>query len=248
MTAIKSVLNIVSCENRKIYGQQKYKIMLIVTAAIIAGGALIGLIPGSFLGLTMANYPFTALSLINYIIAPLAVFMLAADLLAGEIAGSEIKVLLTRPVSRISVLLAKAVSIAGYAGLLLAEGLIISGLLSISLSGFLSFSVSAMLWSYLVGFVPVLTLVAMSVMIASMLKSGTSCFSFCLLAYAGFTVFGLVFSTLSPALFTSYLGIGSMVIGSAVPVASLLTGIGILAGYALLFLSAGSLKFSSREF
>jgi hypothetical protein len=85
-------------------------------------------------------------------------------------------------------------------------------------------------------------------MIASMFKSRTSCFGFCLLAYAGLTVFGLIFPNLSPALFTSYLGIGSMVIGSVIPVSSLLTGIGISAGYGLVFLSAGGIKFMNREF
>jgi ABC-2 type transport system permease protein len=248
MTAMKSILTVASCENQKIYRQQKYRILPAVTAAVIAAGAFVGLIPGNFFRLTMANYPFTVLSLMNYIIAPLAAFMLAADLLSVEMAGNEIKVLLTRPVSRISVFLAKALSIAGYAGLLFAEGLILSCVFSAMLSGFSSFSIAAVLSAYTMGFIPALTITAMSVMIASALKSGTSCFGFCLFAYTGFAVFGLVFSRLSPVLFTSYLGIGSMVIGSVIPVSSLMTGIGVLAGYALVFLSAGGLKFMSKEF
>jgi hypothetical protein len=105
-----------------------------------------------------------------------------------------------------------------------------------------------MLMAYIVGFFPVLTFVSMSVMLASMLKSGTSCFSFCLFVYIGFTILGIIFSNLSPAFFTSYLGIGSMVIGSIIPVSSLLMGIAILVGYALVFLSVSGLKFASREF
>jgi len=39
-----------------------------------------------------------------------------------------------------------------------------------------------------------------------------------------------------------------MVIGSPIPFGSLFTGIFILAGYALVFFSASSLRFENREF
>lgn len=244
---MKSIMTLVSCENQKIYRQKKYRILPVITAFIVIAGAAMGMIPGNILSFTMANYPYTVLSLLNYVLAPLAIFMLVSDLLSGEMAGSEIKVLLTRPVSRINVLLAKMVSIAGYIGLLLAGGYLISSILSILFAGF-SMNIITALAAYAIGLLPLLTLIAMSAMIASMLKSGTSCFSFCLIAYLGFTVLGLVFSGLSPAIFTSYLGIGSMVIGSAIPVSSLLMGIAVLVGYAPTFLSVSGLKFVGREF
>lgn len=247
MTSAKSILTLASCENIKIYRQRKYQILPVITALIIIAGAAVSIIPGNVFSLTMANYPYTVLSLMSYILAPLTIFMLVSDLLSGEIAGNEIKVYLTRPVSRVNALLAKTLAVTGYAGILLAEGLVLSGILSIIFAGFASFSIISVLAAYLVGFLPLVTMTAMSAMVASMMKSATSCFSFCLLAYAGFSVLGLVFSNLSPVLFTSYLGIGSMVIGSVVPVSSLLTGIAILIGYALTFLAVSGLKFADRE-
>jgi len=248
MTEIKSIAALVSCENLKIYQQWKYRILLAVTAIIIIASASVSMIPGNILSFTMANYPYTILSLLNYIIAPLAVFMLASDLLSGEMAGSEIRVLLTRPVSRFNVLLSKVLAIAGYAGLMLAGGFLLSGILSSIFTGFSPPNIFTALTAYAVGFLPLLTLITMSVMIASTMKSATSSFGACLITYLGFVVIGVIFSGLSPALFTSYLNIGSMVIGSVIPLSSLLAGIAILTGYSLAFLSVSGLKFAYMEF
>lgn len=245
---MKSILTLASCENMKIYRQRKYQILPIVTALIIIAGAAVSMIPGNVLSLTMANYSYTVLSLLNYILAPLTIFMLVSDLLSGEMAGSEIKVFLTRPVSRTNVLLAKTLAIGGYIGILLAEGLVISVVMSLFLAGLSAVNIVAVIAAYIIGFIPLITLIAMSVMVASMLKSGTSCFAFCLFTYAAFMVLGLVFSGVAPAIFTTYLGIGSMVIGNVIPVASLLTGVAVLIGYALVFISVGSLRFSGKEF
>lgn len=247
MTTVKSIMTLMSCENQKIYRQLKYRTLPVITAFIIITGGAVSMIPGNTLSFTMENYPYTILAILNYVIMPPIIFMLASDLLSGEMGGNEIKVLLTRPVSRSNILIAKVLSITCYAGIILVEGLVLSSIISIISAGFLSFNFVTIL-AYIVGFFPLLTLVAMSAMIASMLKSGTSCFSFCLIAYVGFMVLGLIFSGLSPALFTSYLGIGSMVIGSVIPFSSLLMGVGILVGYTLAFLSVSGLKFVDRDF
>jgi len=248
MNTIKSVMTLKSCENLKIFRQRKYQIYPVIVALILIGGAAVSMIPGNVLGFTMANYPYTVLSMLNYVFAPLAIFMLVSDLLSNEMAGDEIKVMLTRPVSRVNVLFAKIFAIAGYIGVMFAGGFLISGILSILSAGFSAVNILSALLAYIVGFIPMLTFITMSTLIASMSKSGTSCFSFCLFAYIGSMVLGLVFSSLSPALFTSYLGIGSMVIGSSIPVTSLLIGISILAGYALAFFSVSGIKFVGREF
>lgn len=248
MNTIKSVMTLKTCENQKIFRQRKYQIYPVIVALILVGGAAVSMMPGNVIGFTMENYPYTVLSMLDYVFAPLSIFMLASDLLSGEMAGDEIKVLLTRPVTRGNVLFAKIFSISGYVGILFTGSFFISSILSILSAGFSAINILCVLLAYIVGFIPMLTLVAMSAFIASMSKSGTSCFSLCLFAYIGCMVLGLVFSSLSPALFTSYLSIGSMVIGSSIPVASLLIGISILVGYALTFLSASGIKFVGREF
>lgn len=242
------IMNLVSCENRKIFSQRKYRVYLVVVSLIVIAGAAVSKLPGNIIGFTLANYPYTVLSMLGYFFAPIAIFMLASDLISGEIAGGEIRLLLTKPVSRASVLFAKVSSIAVYVGILYISQLMLSGIISMVFAGFAAISIPTAFMAYIVGYLPMLAMIAMSVGIASMLKSGTSCFGYSLLAYIGFNVLGLVFSGLSPAIFTSYLGLGSMVIGSAIPVASLLMGLVVLAGYSLTFLSLGGMRFAEREF
>ena len=97
------------------------------------------------------------------------------------------------------------------------------------------------------GFIPVLTVTAFSVMVGALAGSGTSCFFGCMAGYLGSMAVGIVFPAITPALFTSYMGIGRMVIGSSVPIAGLITGIVVLLAYGAAFLSAAVLRFLSRE-
>ena len=248
MTGIKSITALVSCENQKISYQKKYQIYPIVTLFIIIGAAAVSMLPNNFIGFTMNNYPYTVLSMLNYVFAPLAIFMLVSDNFSNEMSGNEIKVLLTRPVRRVNVLLAKTISIAVYVGIMLILGCMVSCILSIIFSGFASFNIITVLTTYAVGYLPLLTLIAMSSMIACTVKSGTACFAFCLMAYLGFMLIGWVFSKISPALFTYYLGIGGMTSGGHVPFSNLFMGIAVLIGYALIFLSVSAIKFVNRDF
>lgn len=248
MNNIKSIISLTASETQKIFKQKKYKIFLAVAALIIIGGGIFNMFPGRILNLAMPNYPYAVLSIICYVLAPLGIFMLSSAFLSGETASKEINVVLTRPVARYKVLLAKVAAIAGYIAILLVEGLILSSTLSIISSGITSVSISTVLSAYATGFIPLFTIIAMAVMIATLTKSETSCFTGCLLAYTGCLVLGIVFSGIYPALFTSYLGIGGMVIGSTVPFASFWLGVALTAGYALTFLSVSGLKFVSSDF
>ena len=239
---------LISCENQKILHQKKYRIYPIVTAIIIICGAAVSMLPKNIIGFTMSSYPYTVLSMLNYVFAPLAIFMLAADIFTNEMSGNEIKVLLTRPVNRVGVLLAKLFSVAVYVGIMLITGCFISSAFSLISRGISSFNIVAVLLTYIIGYLPLLAVVAMSAMIACIVKSGTACFTFCLLAYLGFMLIGLVFSKISPALFTYYLGIGGMMSGGSVPFANLFMGIVVLIGYTLIFLSVSAIKFVSRDF
>ena len=247
MNGTKGISVLCGVENKKIYGQIKYRLLLLMVAVVSIIGAFSGTLPGA-LHFTMENYPYTILSMISYVFAPLAIFMLASDLFSGEIEQGQIKVILTRPVARYKVLFAKVLSILGYVGTMLLTGLTVSSVTSIITSGFTSFSIITVILAYLTNLFPLIAITGIAVLVGVHAKESTSCFGLCLIAYIGCMVLGLVFSSLSPLLFTSYMGIGSMVIGSAIPFGSLFTGIFILAGYALVFFSASSLRFENREF
>lgn len=248
MNTFKTITSIVSLENTKIFSQRKYKIYLIFIAFIIIAGAFISRNQETILKFTMSNYPYTVLSIINYVFAPIVVFMLVSDVFSSEMAGDEIKILITRPISRINILIGKTLSVIIYLGLIFLISLVLSGILTIILSGLISFNILNSILVYIIGFLPVLTIIAMGVMIACISKSGTTCFMLCLLTYLIFIVLEYVFSSISPGIFTSYLDIGSMLAGSIIPINNLLIGISILIGYMLVFISIGGMKFTSKEY
>lgn len=231
----------------KMTSMTKFRLLPILFVGLIIAAAAVGSIPGSVIRLTMANFPYTVLSWLGYVIAPITAFMLTSDLLAGEIETGQIRILLGRPLTRIKILLAKLFSIIGYLAALYLLGFVVSSVISIATAGFSAFSIVSAVGAYIVGLLPVLALTAMAVMVAATVKSSTTSFALCLALYLGALLAGWVFSGLSPILFTSYMGIGGMISGASVPVASLLTGIGILLGYTAVFLSVSSLRFENKE-
>lgn len=245
---MKPILNIISCENIKIYNQTKYRIYPIIITLIILAGAIISGGQGSVLGFTMSNYSYSVLYMISYIFAPIAIFMLVSDIMSSEMASDEIKVLLTRPISRVNILIGKILAVLIYIGLIFLLGSILSTVLAIVFSGFASFSILNSIIVYIVGFLPMIALVSMAIMISTIAKSGTTCFCMCLFSYLGFMVLEVVFSNISAGIFTSYLNIGNMLVGSVIPVYNLLIGIAILIGYSLIFLSLGGIKFVEKGF
>lgn len=242
------ILRSIKNEWIKITAMTKFRLVPVLFVILVVTAAVVGNIPGSAISLVMANFPFTILSWLGYIIAPITVFMLASDLLAGEIENGQIRIVLGRPLARVKILLSKFLSIVGYLAALYLLGFVVSGALSIVTGGFTAFSILSAAGAYAVGLLPVLALAAMAVMVAATVKGNTSSFVLCLVLYLGASLIGWVFTGLSPILFTSYMGIGSMVGSASIPVTSLLTGMGIVLGYAILFLSAGSLQFEKKEF
>jgi len=244
---MKRIKNNVKNEFLKIGAMTKYRLFPILFVALLIIVTVVSNIPGNVVGLTLANFPFTVLSWLGYLIAPIAAFMLASDLLAGEVETGQIRIALARPLSRIKILFSKLVAIIGYLMVLYLLGFVTSSTISIAFTGLSGFSIMSAISAYALGILPVLVLAAMAIMVATSVKSSTSGFALCLCLYTGAMLLGWVFPSFSPMLFTSYMGIGSMVIGTSIPIVSLLTGIGILLGYSAMFLSVGSLRFEYKE-
>jgi len=232
----------VSGELVKIRSMFKYKLIFILSLA----GMLVVSATG-ILGVTKLNLPYNSLNFALQFLAPISMFMLASDLLAGEVASGEIKVWFLRPISRGKLFFAKLIAICIYELCILACFFLISLTASIVSAGISTVSVGSVFSAYLVGIVPLITFGALAVMCGAVTKSGTTCFFFSIFIYLGLWAVSIVFPKISSVLFTSYLGISSMVIGSTIPYKSLVTGLLILIGYAVAFVSAGVLRFQSRE-
>lgn len=237
MDSLRKLVCLSGIELTKIYSQRKYRILLALTAAVSAAPAL----PGSIL----SALPYTVLSVIMGLLAPLAAIMLAVDLVAGEVAHNEIRVLLIRPVEKYQVSASKAIAVSVYcAGMLLLAGTVSTALAA----GTAGFSALKILLAYMVSVIPIASLSAMFVLIAAVFRSDSAAFAASLALYVGSGAAGLFFPGIALLLPTTYLSMGTMVIGSTVPAANLLTGAAILIGYGCFSICLCGLVFQKKEF
>ncbi len=247
MSTLQMICRCRETEFLKLISQKKYRVMLIIVAIFPIAFALIHSIPNSYIRFSMDKFPYTLLSVASYFLLPLTAFMMASDIYAGEQERGELKIILTKPVTRIAASLGKVLAMITYHGLILTLLFIISSAISILNSGFGATNLFLTLIAYVLTLLPALTVCSMAAMISSMSHTSTSSFSINLLSYMGILILGLIFSGASPALFTTYTSIFKMVIGSSIPFSQFLLGIGILVGYTMIFLSAMTMAFDNKE-
>ncbi|MHB8065836.1 MAG: ABC transporter permease [Ruminiclostridium sp.] len=247
MSLLQMIWRCTETEFVKIISQKKYRVMVFLAALLPVALALIHTLPGSLIQFSMGKFPYTMLSVATYFLIPLTAFMMASDLFAGEQERGELKIMLTKPVSRISVSLGKFWAMLLYHVVILAVLLVLSSIISILEAGFGASNLLSVWIAYSLTLVPAMTICAMASLVATLTHTSTASFSICLLGYLGTMVVGLVFSGIAPALFTNYSSIYKMVIGSSIPIAQLLFGIGILLGYGMIFISAQIMIFEKKE-
>lgn len=248
MSQLKQLTALMQSEKQKVINQKKYWIYLFICFLLVLAGGWISINSSSVFQFTMEYYPYTVLSMVSYVLAPLAIIMMASDLITAENTSDEIKVLLTRPVSRQNIMTAKILTVMKYAAaVLLVCG---TGALIISVFAREVFKISMIKVgaAYLVGYLPLITMTSLVCMLANVIKSTSASFIVCIVGYLASFVVGMIYSGISPVLLTSYMGIGRMVIGNTIPFTSLISGIALLAGYTCIFLSVSSLYFDGKEF
>jgi len=112
-----------------------------------------------------------------------------------------------------------------------------------SLSGFWS-----SFGSYLLDVIPLISLVLMAVFINQLTKSSSLTMFLCILIYAILYILGIIFPTASGLFFTGYMQWHKLWLGSTIPFGAMLSKIGILCGYSLVFAGAGFYLFDRRDF
>ncbi len=240
MDSLNQIIILSSIELRKTYSQKKYQILLFAAAAT---GIVL-----AWAGMSVQTLPFTVLSLITVFLAPLAAMMLASDLVAGEVAQNEMKVLLYQPVERYHLISAKIIAVALYCGSLLAAAGTVSAVISAVFAGVDGISLFNILSAYVLSVIPLLTLSALFVLLSIISRSPSASFGSALFVYIGLMAAGIVFPGAASLLPTSYISIGTMVIGSRIPVGSLLTGVVLLTGYGCISFCLSGLIFQKKDF
>lgn len=235
-------------ELHKILAQFKYRAVPVLVAIVPLVMLLLNGNSGSLIRFSPENLPYTLLSLAASVILPLVACMLAADLFAGERERGELKIPLTRPVSRPALAVGKVSAMLLYQAGLLAILLILSltaALLSGASLGDLN--LLTILGAYIVTLLPIAAISTAAAFASTLARSATSGFLLGIILLVAFNGLGLAFPTISPMLLTEYAALYKSIIGSEIAFGQLAMGTGILIGSATILTTAQILLFDRKE-
>lgn len=231
----------------KILHSMKYKLFMGVSAALVISVFLAGTLSGNPVSFFGGNYPYFVLSLCCYLFVPFAAFSLTADLISGEYERNELKLIVTRHISRSKLLIGKLAAITVYEVLLILVNVIPSAVLTVIFCGISSVNLLTVLISVIITILPIMSVVAFAGFISVLCRTSITAFIGEIAAYASVTISALIFTSISRVFFTSYLAIYKMTIGQTIPVFELIMGAAVLIGSVLMFLPCSCMAFDKKD-
>lgn len=235
----------------KLAHRKKYLVFIIIEIVIcicvlLVQSAANRVIDGPIV-LQINNMAMAMLTFFIIIYIPLVVFMACSDLFSAEMGDSSIKAVLLRPISRAKIFFSKTLAVILFAAQYLIVLLLITTILELISGGSASRFWSS-LGSYLFDIIPLIIAVFMAVLINQFTKSSSLAMFMCILIYAVFYIVGIFVPSTSGMFFTGYMQWHKLWLGAAIPVTAMLSKIGILCGYGLVFGGAGFYIFDKRDF
>ena len=236
----------------KLSRRKKYIVFLILGALVCVGSALRVLaadlildeaLPRELLvgGLTGENLLFLLL-----LFLPLIALMGCCDLFAGEQADHTLRFSLMRPVGKGKLFFSKAAAVFLLCLFDLVVLLAVSAAAQLIMGGG-SKGVARSVASGLLDLVPLAVLILFFCLINQLVKGSGLAVLVCLAVYVALVVVGTYVPAAGGLLFTGYLRWHNLWVGVTLPFKAMLTRIGILAGYGLVFGSCGYLLFDRKE-
>ena len=245
---MKSIKAGVQNEFGKLLHRKKYQVLLVLTCFLSIAIGLLGGYAKGLIGLSLTNTPLTVLSLATGFILPLMIAMVTADLFTAEQENGSIKAVLTRPVSRISILTSKVLAIVLYTLLVLSVCLVTSLFYGIVFNGLGISNIAETLLAYAVSIVPMLPLTLFAVTVSQLCKNSSSAVMLSVFGYIVVFAATVVIPSISPMLFTSYTGWYKLFIGAGMPIANILNVLALLVSYTLIFFAFSSWAFEKKEY
>lgn len=236
----------------KLRKRKKYLVFLILGCLICAASALrllainylthgavsSHIVLGSLLN---ANLPFLLL-----LFLPLIAIMGTCDLFAAEHTDHTIRFSLMRPIGKGKLFFSKAAAVFVVCLFDAAVLCLVSALTQLALGGGTYGLVTGIL-SLLLDLIPLAVLILFFCLINQLIRNTGLTVLLCLVLYAALILMGTYLPAVGGLSFTGYLRWHNLWIGIALPFASLLSRIGLLAGYALVFGSCGFWLFDRTE-
>lgn len=192
-------------------------------------------------GLTSSNLPFFLL-----VFLPLMAIMAACDLFVGEQADHTIRFSLMRPVGKGKLFFSKATAVFILCAFDLAVIYLVTTLTQVILGGGTR-GIATSFLACLLDLIPLAVLVLFFCLVNQLVKGSSLTVLLCVVLYLGFIALGTYMPAIGGLLFTGYLRWHNLWIGVALPILSMLSRIGLLAGYGLIFGCGGYLLFDRKE-
>ena len=235
-------------ESTKLFKRSKYKIFLICIGILSMGLGIISNFTGGLINVSLSNLPLNILSILTNVLIPLVIFMAVADLFAAEQENGTIKAIITRPISRNEILVSKMISILIYVISILVITFIVSSVMGIFFGRTTVINIPEIFIAYVVSIFPIIPTILLSILISQLSKSSSSSVMLSVLVYIIIMLSGIVIPSISSMIFISYTNWYKLFIGAQMPIKSILTIIGLLLGYSLVFFSGAYALFEKKEY
>ncbi|BCZ47667.1 ABC transporter permease [Clostridium gelidum] len=235
-------------ESTKIFKRSKYKVLLICIGILSIALGLISNYTGGLINVSLSNLPLNILSILTNVLIPLIIFMVVADLFAAEQENGTIKAVITRPISRNEILISKMIAILIYVASILIITFIIGLVMEIFFGRTQIISIPEIFMAYVVSILPIIPTILLSILISQLSKNSSSSVMFSVLIYIIIMLSGIIVPKVSSMIFISYTNWYKLFIGAQMPIKSILTIIGLLLGYSLIFFSGAYALFEKKEY
>lgn len=239
-------------EIEKMYRKKKAVVVVIISLLAIVMGQLVvtGISTGfGIMAASGTQFPILVLQLLINTILPLFTALVTIDIFCGEFSHNTMKITLVRPISRLKLYIAKVSAIAFF----VLGNLLVVMVLS-TLVGFVFNSVSLSIASifqivlaYIVSLLPIMALALVIVFLSNIFRSGTAVFFLSIIIFIVFYGFTFGVPKFSSLFITSMFDWYSLWSTKPINFSKLIREFFIMAGYAIMFFTAGYYLFDKKD-
>lgn len=239
-------------EMKKLTTRKKFLVFLIIEIVICLLSSLVnlaiskassGMIPTS---LMLSNMPMSMLSFFIQIYIPLIIFMATCDLFVGEVHDGTIRATFMRPVSRFKQYFSKILAILILSGVyLMALFLLTTVIKAVTAHSMVGLGQNFL--AYFLDLIPLIVLILFAAMLNQFSNSPSLSIVICVILYIALYIIGILVPIMSGLFFTGYLQWHNLWLGITIPFKAMITKMGILIGYGMIFGCVGYYLFERRE-
>lgn len=239
-------------EGFKLCKRKKYWVFLILGCAVSMASALRLLIANYITdgavsreaileGLMNSNLFFVII-----LFLPLMAIMASCDLFVGEEVDHTIRFSLMRPVRREKLFFSKALAVFLLCAIDLAVIFVVTTLTQLILGGGAG-GIASSFGACVLDLIPLAVLVLFFTLVNQLARSSSLTVLLCVVLYLGLVALGTYLPSVGGLVFVGYLRWHNLWIGTTLPFLPMLSRIGLLAGYGLVFACGGYLLFERKE-